>query len=330
MRRIMLCIISAVLALVSYGGMLIALRDFAGAYRSITVQLQTPCTVGDAKQVLEAYPQADWALYAQRGEETIQSEELRRPTDVTAIYLAGNPARYAHLPVNGVLPGIAAERTCAIDRETALRLWGSAEAQGLSLLHKGEEYTVCGILDVKGRLMMLAAADDDSLDYLTFSDETGYALAEQIAGQMGGAKAIYVDGEALVWLRLWIYALPLVIFIMLSMYVYIYLPGNTKTMRRLRKIILSGTITACIFVAIALILKSIPLRMLPNRWSDFSAYADVFKNAASPFGDVGIERWSSLRTDAGRLCLFGGLSTIFAFTFACLLIALKKQELIGS
>lgn len=137
----------------------------------------------------------EFAVWAQENGVPVQNEDLGRACDVSQVIVCGRTdlvLRASSRLEMGDTGG------CLLDRETALRLFGSTDVAGQTLLVNGEKKTVRGLLmDVSGTVVTEAASDAENLRYLTVRTQAGasYSALRQdfMARHMLAGRFVQMD-----------------------------------------------------------------------------------------------------------------------------------------
>lgn len=164
------------------------------------------------------------------------------------------------------------QKGCIIDRETALELFGSADAEGRELQIQKDFYLVRRVINWKQRLILIHNNDKDarySRVFFNCKSENKSNMTDQflmrygLNGEQTGAEGVQALAGASVWL------LPFVLFLELLLYA----AGLKKAAAGTRsERIWKG---ACLLLIVSILYVVIcnfqlPSDWLPGKWSDFS------------------------------------------------------------
>lgn len=167
------------------------------------------------------------------------------------------------------------QKGCIIDRETALELFGSADAEGRELQIQKDIYLVRRVVSWKQRLILIHNNNKDarySRVFFNCKNENKSNMADQflmrygLNGEQAGAEVVQALAGASVWF------LPFVLFLEL----FLYAAGQKKGAAGTRAE--HAWKGACLLLIVLLLYVIIcnfrlPSDWLPGKWSDFSFWS---------------------------------------------------------
>lgn len=275
---------------------------FAARYMHKAWEKSTSCTIDPraAKELSvlgELYPDAGWTAYAESAPETLTNDALpSRTADAAVLRFLGAPERIAFFPfVSGRLPLSSESGVCALDMDTAFKLFGSTDPDGELVRLAGGTARVVGVVDVDRPLALLPAMGQDTVDRLAADDrDILQMLALALGAELDPFEMSGVEATKLAW---WLCAVPWVLLIAIGLGALRGLGGAWRPVSSaLLIVLLLGALLALLWYA--------PVRLLPARWSDFAFYSeqiDLWKARAFRAPDV---RDRGITSDALRVCLF--------------------------
>lgn len=263
----------------------------------VTVPLAgEPLSAKAAAEVLAQEEEQEDALYTcfwgSLGKQNVSCEETGKSSRVPVVVTKGN----TELVMQGTAAVTWREDGCCIDSETAVELFGTADANGQQLGYGGRVYTVCGVFESLQSMMIRQAAGEDEtcLDTAAlWSPDAGGDYAEQFLLRHG------LEGEQISFAFWGVLAedFLLLLPVLLGAGLIRFLIGCGKAAPEAGKKAASFALAALILLALLWLLKArlrIPRDMIPSKWSDFSFWSDwwrgqrqnLFRILVSPQGEA--------------------------------------------
>jgi len=213
----------------------------------------------------------------QRQDAQLVSGYLNRQTTVQAVTYLGT-ADCLYVP--GFLQGMWPTEPwgCVIDETAAYAIFGSDQVLGQSLNWGDSTYHITGIVKDNGVIGYFPITDKDNtaMSHLLLDlSQTGTGVfgAELVLNQLNISATNYYDLGLWVWLLKAAERLPI---FMLWMDLSIAAVSLHRRMRRLSLLTCAssvGCLTAAVLLWQLAGFPSIPARLLPSRWSDFTFWA---------------------------------------------------------
>lgn len=228
-----------------------------------------------------------FTAWKQIEDESIYFEYLGKKAEADVIEICGN----SDLIVNGPILFLDNEEGCLLDKKTAYTLFGSTNVKGQVIKYGERELTVIGIHEGLDNTVIVQALKDSKNN----DDVTGIAIGvnENEDGSVKVFKNRYsvmatsVSNRIYYNIAFWIsLILPLII---ISSVVF-------KLIKRIRKLkrkpvlflIYIGitVVVIAIFIKILDLELKIPYDLIPNRWSDFGYWSELFKKYSTDLREV--------------------------------------------
>ncbi len=207
----------------------------------------------------------------QESNRSIQNETNLQEIPIDLITYYGNISN--SFPVEfvvGSFPIPDGGNVCAIDSDTAYKLWGSVDVQGLTLKYDGDEYTVAGVFKHPRHIMLRPFSNAfTQKDGKLFSllrlrlpsyQNTGEAGRNFIQSYTGGRGSIR-DLSPLYMLAEQLLLVP---FVILLVAVVIKHARRRKLLYALPSLFMIGLCFSFIKIY-----ADVPLYLIPTKWSDF-------------------------------------------------------------
>ena len=252
-------------------------------------------TVDDLALLTALFPQTEWTAYAQRAQPlTVANHALPvRTAQVQKLAVLGKIERIARFPlVSGRLPREGETGVCALDAETAFALFRSDTADANRVRVGEDSLVVVGVVDVERPLMMVSAGQDTLFDRLAANSyEELTALVSALGGEtdpfeLSGAEAARV--------AFFFCAIP-------CFGVAAFALTGLRRRGGWRGYLATILLWALLAGIVLSLLRCVPVRLLPTRWSDFSFYVEqleAFRSRAARLPDA---RDQMMRTDLVRV-----------------------------
>ncbi|MEG0296466.1 MAG: hypothetical protein RR620_07070 [Clostridium sp.] len=228
-----------------------------------------------------------FTAWKQIEDESIYFEYLGKKAEADVIEICGN----SDLIVKGPILFLDNEEGCLLDKKTAYTLFGSTNAKGQVVKYGERELAVIGIHEGLDKTVIVQALKDSKNN----DDVTGIAIGvnENEDGSVKVFKNRYsvmaksVSNRIYYNIAFWIsLILPLII---ISSVVF-------KLIKRIRKLkrkpvlflIYIGitVVVIAIFIKILDLELKIPYDLIPNRWSDFGYWSELFKKYSTDLREV--------------------------------------------
>ena len=200
----------------------------------------------------------------------------RNANDLKVLAIKGNSS----LLFDGALLFQDDKDGCLIDTETSYKLFGSTHSIGKEITYGERTLIVRGIHDgtKSNVIVQLLDGDNDVLDGLTI-DGTDMTLnkIEEFKTQFGIQEMAVSGGIYHSFAKLFSMVLPIIALVLILIKVITYF-FKVKRKPVLKVIYISmAIITVVIFFKITKLNLSIPLDMIPNKWSDFDFWSKMWK-----------------------------------------------------
>lgn len=202
----------------------------------------------------------------------------RNANDLKILAIKGNSS----LLFDGALLFQDDKDGCLIDTETSYKLFGSTHSIGKEITYGERKLIVRGIHDgTKSNIIVQLLEDDnDVLDGLTI-DGTDMTLnkIEEFKTQFGIQEMAVSGGIYHSFAKVFSMVLPIIALVLILIKVITYF-FKAKRKPVLKVIYISmAIITVVIFFKITKLNLSIPLDMIPNKWSDFDFWSKMWKES---------------------------------------------------
>ena len=205
---------------------------------------------------------------------------MATPAEITALQAVTYLGTADCLYVPGFLQGMWPTEPwgCVIDETAAYAIFGSGQVLGQSLNWGDSTYHITGIVKDNGGIGYFPITDKDNtvMSHLLLDlSQTGTGVfgAELVLNQLNISATNYYDLGLWVWLLKAAERLPI---FMLWMDLSIAAVSLHRRMRRLSLLTCAssvGCLTAAVLLWQLAGFPSIPARLLPSRWSDFTFWA---------------------------------------------------------
>ena len=185
--------------------------------------------------------------------------------------------------ITGSAPGILDSNGCAVSEALAWLLWGSTDVVGMDVEVGGEVRVVRGVFEGYGELALVPYSDEDTAgswsavelsggpDNVVRKDAESFA----VTSGLGMPDQTLMGGE--VPLAIAIAVLPLLIPAIYGLWSFVqYIRKRYPIVKKL----IPFLILFAFATLLPIILGVLPEWIIPTRWSDFSFWRDLFKQAA--------------------------------------------------
>lgn len=257
-------------------------------YSAISLRYSTPIS-GQTAYAARQYSIAQnegrpfWPMFWREYEATFSSDYVTSNTNCIAFSGDASliwPAAY----VSGAAPGVIDDVGCAVSDTLAWRLWGSLDVVGMTVQADGDTRVVRGVFSGEDELALISFSDENTAQCWSAVDLTGVPAdvtrngAENyaIAAGLGKPDIILMNGPSSV---AGVFAvLPLVI---LSLYALALIVGFVRKRFPAARNPLFYACLILLAIVFPVILGMLPAWLIPTRWSDFSFWTSLLKQAAS-------------------------------------------------
>lgn len=247
-----------------------ALNAFTVAEMGRTWSESAVCSIG-SKTVPELsllaalYPELKWTAYAQSPSQTVFNDDLpSRTAEAAVLSFLGAAERIAFFPLAcGRLPLEAELGACALDADTAFRLFKSANVAGKRIRLGERTLIVTGVINIGRPIVLVPAEADAALSHLAADDRAKMlTLSMALEGQI---DAFSLSGAELKKLMGFLCAVPW----LLAAAHFLALLKKRGARWRSAGAVLRWSLALGAALAF---LTCLPVRLLPARWSDLAFY----------------------------------------------------------
>jgi hypothetical protein len=121
-----------------------------------------------------------FSAFTQLDAQPVESKLYRRTVQADVLLFYGDLRRILRAVPEMEFVSSADETGCAVDRDTAFRLWGSAQVLGETLLFEGREYTVRAVFDApEGTVALPVPTEGHGLSVLAVDTPEGRDARQQ-------------------------------------------------------------------------------------------------------------------------------------------------------
>ncbi|WP_079699356.1 MULTISPECIES: ABC transporter permease [Oscillospiraceae] len=222
--------------------------------------------------------------FGQQEQKKVSTEAPAREAQLTLLWTWGRMDRAMSAPLlSGYYPAAGGDG-CVVDESAAYRLWGSRQVTGETLRYDGKDYTVRGVSEAAGGVVLLpAAAEQRVLSTLALEPPPGKdrrAAAEEfrVRHALEEADAILLLGGFNSLGRLLLF-LPFLILACVLLWLLLQALWRLRHMPFLFALDL-GALVLILVLAFWLsgVRISFPQSMVPTRWSDFEFWQRLFSS----------------------------------------------------
>lgn len=252
------------------------LRLEAGDALTIFLSSSYP-SMEQAREIMEQEQEmekpADVCFYWDGGLQKAWQKEYERQTEVLFIGLYGNEALF-----DWRLGGFSQEdeKGCVIDKETAMELFGSTEAEGSSLRVENSTYTVRKVIDGEQRIVIVPAQKKETVFTRLFvgaGKENRQGVTEQFLMRHGLTGCIVNDSAPRILALFMLVLLPVVLAVQLFL-----MTRRERKACRGNMGALIGWLAAELFLIGILFFflwknVQLPKDWIPGKWSDFEFWS---------------------------------------------------------
>lgn len=234
----------------------------------------------------------DFVAWTESENIIVNNPKLERQEEVSTLEICGNSS----LLVNGPILFREDKEGCLIDEETAYSLYGSKNVAGLSIMIDNKKYIVRGIHIGEKNLVVFQSKltskslegenliEDNMLDYLSVNMKNERNKYIDNFCMKYGLNQNYIDNG--------VYASVAYFFMMLLpfvMIIYLVKEAIKVIIKNRNKLILCWLISICTILASIILLKifgfgfKINYDLIPNKWSDFNYWSNLFETYSEKY-----------------------------------------------
>ena len=208
-----------------------------------------------------------FTAWKQESKQSIENEELNRSIEVTSILVNGDSS----LIVNGTILFEDDKEGCLIDKDTAYKLFGDTNIIGKKIKYKDRELIVRGIHKGTSSTILMQTLDnyEGNINGITLYKGKDTNIKNFITSY--GSSDNTVDNKIYYnFSKFCVLVLPAIILICIEFKLF------KKVLQAKNKYILKSLYIILILTLLIIFIK-IPLEMLPNEWSDFKFWGELYK-----------------------------------------------------
>ena len=262
-----------------------------------------PHTEEELSALEVSYPEAGWAAFQQAESQLITGGiEGSRNSKASMLLFHGMPDSIAHFPMTaGRMPVYGESNVCALDKNTAFKLFSSMDVVGSNVNYDGNDWMIVGILDIDEPVLIAPGTAETVYDHIAV--DRWESLTTLVTALGDDADPFNLSGSETARL-LWILCgLP---------WALIVLSGIRRMRRRSggRKVVSNVAFCTALLGMVIALMVCIPVRLLPSRWSDLSFYGEQIRAFRNRSRSVPTIRDVLLGRDAALTCLWCALTLI--------------------
>ena len=127
-----------------------------------------PHTEEELSALEVSYPEAGWAAFQQAESQLIMGGiEGSRNSKVSMLLFHGMPDSIAHFPMAaGRMPAYGENSVCALDKNTAFKLFSSVDVLGSNVNYDGNDWVIVGILDIDEPVLIAPGTAETVYDHI--------------------------------------------------------------------------------------------------------------------------------------------------------------------
>ena len=229
------------------------------------------------KTIKEAEPELAVVGWAEESLQSANNPDLGKiASDLDVLIIKGS----SNLLVKGSNLFADDLEGCLIDNDTSYKLFGSSNCVGREIVYNDRTLIVRGILKGSKANIMIQATEDSSqvLDGLTI-DGTGLTLNKIEDFKMKfGINEMAINGDVYYMIAKFIALIfPIIALVLILIKVITSLFKSRNKPVLVSLYVLMAIASIFIFLKVANIKISIPLDMIPNKWSDFDFWSKMGK-----------------------------------------------------
>ena len=262
-----------------------------------------PHTKEELSALEVSYPEAGWAAF-QHTESQIITGEVggSRNSKVSMLLFQGMPDSIAHFPMAaGRMPAYGENSVCALDKNTAYKLFSSVDVVGSDVNYDGNDWMIVGILDIDEPVLIAPGTAETVYDHFAVDHrESLTTLVTAIGDEADPFSLSGTETARLLWI---LCGLPWALIVLSGIRRLKGRSGGWKVVSNV------AFCTALLGIVIGL-MYCVPIRLLPSRWSDLSFYGEQIRAFRNRPRSVPTIRDVLLGRDAAQTCLWCALALI--------------------
>lgn len=234
-------------------------------------------TVGLLESIGESKKELSFVGWREESLQSVTNPDLNRTANVLDILLINGSS---NLLVKGSMLFKDDKEGCLIDEETSFKLFGSSNCLGRTIVYNEKSLIVRGILKGTKANMMLQLPEDSNLALKGLTiDGTGLTInkIEEFKSQFGIQEMAINGGIYYIIAKTIAIIFPILALILILIKIIISIIKSRK--KPILVVIYLFMIITSIFIVFKItnIKISIPLDMIPNKWSDFDFWSKMWK-----------------------------------------------------
>ena len=265
--------------------------------------LLTPCTEEDLSALAVSYPDAAWAAFQQTESQIITGKVGgSRNGKVSILLFHGIPDSIAHFPmVAGRMPAYGENNVCALDKNTAYKLFSGVDVVGSNVNYDGNDWMIVGILDIDNSVLIAPGTEETVYDHIAANHrETLETLVSALGGEADPFSLSGVETARLLWI---LCGFPWIIIILTGI-------RKMRKHSEIWKVISNVAFCTALLGMVIALMVCIPIRLLPTRWSDLSFYGEQIRAFRARPRSVPTIRDVLLGRDVLQTCVWCALALI--------------------
>lgn len=234
-------------------------------------------TVGLLESIGESKKELSFVGWREESLQSVTNPDLNRTANDLDILLINGSS---NLLVKGSMLFKDDKEGCLIDEETSFKLFGSSNCLGRTIVYNEKSLIVRGILKGTKANMMLQLPEDSNLALKGLTiDGTGLTInkIEEFKSQFGIQEMAINGGIYYIIAKTIAIIFPILALILILIRIIISIIKSRK--KPILVVIYLFMIITSIFIVFKItnIKISIPLDMIPNKWSDFDFWSKMWK-----------------------------------------------------
>ena len=234
-------------------------------------------TVGLLESIGESKKELSFVGWREESLQSVTNPDLNRTANDLDILLINGSS---NLLVKGSMLFKDDKEGCLIDEETSFKLFGSSNCLGRTIVYNEKSLIVRGILKGTKANMMLQLPEDSNLALKGLTiDGTGLTInkIEEFKSQFGIQEMAINGGIYYIIAKTIANIFPILALILILIKIIISIIKSRK--KPILVVIYLFMIITSIFIVFKItnIKISIPLDMIPNKWSDFDFWSKMWK-----------------------------------------------------
>ena len=234
-------------------------------------------TVGLLESIGESKKELSFVGWREESLQSVTNPDLNRTANDLDILLINGSS---NLLVKGSMLFKDDKEGCLIDEETSFKLFGSSNCLGRTIVYNEKSLIVRGILKGTKANMMLQLPEDSNLALKGLTiDGTGLTInkIEEFKSQFGIQEMAINGGIYYIIAKTIAIIFPILALILILIKIIISIIKSRK--KPILVVIYLFMIITSIFIVFKItnIKISIPLDMIPNKWSDFDFWSKMWK-----------------------------------------------------